>query len=430
MSKLKFLRGSTSSLSTKKPTLDAGQPLVEYLSSGAINLYIGAKNGSTVYSSCPKLTSVDKWSGYTVSTSVISPSSRTTGTNHKLGQAGYPFSSLEVGAISLDYINTSSYTSSTTATLTPLGNGTLQIVAKDGNLELVSGWVGSGNRLNTLTITKEGDVTGTFTMGSGITGNLNLSKFNQLSLTGNITMNNNSSISTYDSSNPTLVFNPSTTYSSGHLVLYLDVSGLYPRASSSSSSVPFTLGTVSNKWGAVYATTGSIQTSDESSKTNIRRVIESSSHVQDTTMSGPSIDGDEARGISEITVESVIDFLRKIDPVTFTYKTDSGSPDEFPAATQLGLIADDYLDSDIYKYIGVKEDYQIPDPDKYKEVMDEESEHKGQWREIGTDNYVSYEDTTKITKTSLGLQPLPVATLALVACKYLINKLETFEKGE
>ncbi len=154
------------------------------------------------------------------------------------------------------------------------------------------------------------------------------------------------------------------------------------------------LGQIDYKWTSVYTSNGVIQTSDRQSKTNIRKVVSAASLLADQGLPSPSIDGKEDYEYSDITIDSVVNFIKSIDPVTFTYtKGKSKNPDDHPAATQLGLIADDIIDTEIFKYIGVEEDSKTSESGK-----------------------------------SLGLQPLPMAVLALTCCKYLINKVEELQK--
>lgn len=201
-----------------------------------------------------------------------------------------------------------------------------------------------------------------------------------------------------------------------------------------STTKKFALGTSSYLWTTVYAQTGTINTSDRASKTNIKKVVSASSHAGDVEGRGPSIDGDEvSNDISSITIEEVVKFVKDFDPVTFIYK-DEDRPDVTeetadPASVQLGMIADDIKSSPLFKYIGIDSTYQIPDPDKYELVDDPDNPHNGQYKVLSseTEEYVDEKDTDKITKEFMGLKPLAVATAALTACKYLINEVESLK---
>ena len=218
-------------------------------------------------------------------------------------------------------------------------------------------------------------------------------------------------------------------YSGGTNILTIDSSGVRPTASKK-----FSLGTSSSLWTTVYAQTGTINTSDRASKTNIKKVVSASSHTGDVEGPGPSIDGDEvSNDTSSITIEEVVKFVKDFDPVTFIYK-DEDRPDVTeetadPASVQLGMIADDIKSSPLFKYIGIDSTYQVPDPDKYELVDDPDDSHNGQYKVLSseTEEYVDEKDTDKITKEFMGLKPLAVATAALTACKYLINEVESLK---
>ena len=91
----------------------------------------------------------------------------------------------------------------------------------------------------------------------------------------------------------------------------------------------YNLGSSTNKWTTVYATNGVINTSSRDSKENIKAVVSASAPaVMSLT--------NDAEEVSDISVETIVDFVRSIDPVTFNYKNDNSQQ-----ALQLGLIADD-----------------------------------------------------------------------------------------
>lgn len=107
--------------------------------------------------------------------------------------------------------------------------------------------------------------------------------------------------------------------------------------------------------------------------------------------------------------------LKSLSPCTFTYKNSDSeiSPQEAVNSNkteliQLGLIADDIKDSPLFNYVGSTMKYSKVVKEK---VVDEI-----------TEEVVEPEITEEVT--TLGLKPLPLAVLALTACKYLINEVE------
>ena len=88
-----------------------------------------------------------------------------------------------------------------------------------------------------------------------------------------------------------------------------------------------------------------------------------------------------------------------MSPATFVYgdtTIQEAQENNKTEQTQLGLIADDIKDEPLFNYVGATMKYT--------------------------------EEETNETKTTLGLKPIPLATLALTACKYLINKVESLEQ--
>ena len=141
------------------------------------------------------------------------------------------------------------------------------------------------------------------------------------------------------------------------------------------------LGTSSNPWGTVCATQGVVQTSARESKENIKSVISAATPMV------LSFRGDEpnTEELSDITTETIVDFVRNLQPVTFNYKTDDEEVKQ--ESVQLGLIADDIAEHDVYKYIGV--------------------------HETGEEGQQTY-----------GLQAMPLITASLTACKYLLEQVD------
>lgn len=214
-----------------------------------------------------------------------------------------------------------------------------------------------------------------------------------------------------------------------------------PSTNSTSSTTGSNLGTSSYKWRTVYAYTGSIQTSDRSAKSSIHYLETDSSTKSsapamslDTStkkvasmnsldkasanimMDDTTITEDTTSNSSTgITMDDVIEFVKELQPATFCYldgnevATEENSD---PEMIQLGLIADDMVDSKLFKYVGVEtEGEEVIEP----EEMDEET------------GEIIKEAVTQ-TKTVRGLQPIPLATAALTACKYLLNEIESLKQ--
>ena len=158
------------------------------------------------------------------------------------------------------------------------------------------------------------------------------------------------------------------------------------------------LGSSSFKWTAVFATNGTIQTSAREAKENIKNIV---SEYTPATMSLR----DEAPQLSDITEETIIDFVRNLQPVTFNYKGDTTQSSE-----QIGLIADDIADHPLYRYVGI-------DTVENVETIPAELDKEG--------NVIKEAITEE--KRILGLQALPLATTALSVCKNLINRIDYLE---
>ena len=188
---------------------------------------------------------------------------------------------------------------------------------------------------------------------------------------------------------------------------------LNPSINSTSSTIGYTLGNSSYKWRYLYAFSGTIQTSDRSAKDSIHYIEDTSVTVQTSTSRKKA----KAQSSSNlITTEDVIDFVSNLNPVTFCYKSGQGEDVQAtedntdPEEIQLGLIADDIKDHKLFKYIGVETTYE-------EEVSPEVKDDEG--------NVVTAAVTE--TKTTLGLQAIPLATAALTACKYLLTKNQELE---
>ena len=195
---------------------------------------------------------------------------------------------------------------------------------------------------------------------------------------------------------------------------------LIPDANSTSETSGYTLGNNSNKWRYLYAFSGTIQTSDRSAKDSIHYIqyVEDSEAMKPATMSmrSTAVENTSEGTTSQITLEDVIDFVSNLNPVTFCYKDGQGEDVEAteensdPEDIQLGLIADDIKDHKLFKYVGVETTYE-------EEVTPAVKDEEG--------NVVT--EAVTETKTTLGLQAIPLATAALTACKYLIQKNEEIE---
>lgn len=209
---------------------------------------------------------------------------------------------------------------------------------------------------------------------------------------------------------------------------------LLPSSNSTSASTGYTLGSSSYKWRYVYAYSGTIQTSDRSAKDSIHYLesasAESASEFSVMSASAMSLsepglidvtpstttNQSSVSDSSSITIDDVIDFVSNLSPVTFCYKDGQGEDvkateeNSEPEAIQLGLIADDIKDHKVFKYIGVETTYE-------EEVTPAVEDGEG--------NVVT--EAVTETKTTLGLQAIPLATAALTACKYLIQKNEEIE---
>lgn len=168
-----------------------------------------------------------------------------------------------------------------------------------------------------------------------------------------------------------------------------------PYNNSTSTTTGITLGDSTHKWRYLYAYSGTIQTSSKDDKTNIHYL---SADQGQTTMK-------KARAAAPaITYDDIVEFVQTIEPATFTYLDGDVEVTEetsAPEMLQLGLIAEDLLDTKLYKYIGI---------DKTEEIVDEET---GEVSQVNTK----------------GLKTLPLAVTALACCKYLINKVNELSQA-
>lgn len=189
------------------------------------------------------------------------------------------------------------------------------------------------------------------------------------------------------------------------------ICNLYPRSiySGYGAAPVKNLGYVNYEWSAVYATNGTIQTSDRASKDDIRYVLDESAPMalsldEDTTPATPAA----------VTVGDVMDFVRSLAPVTFCYKNGADSADEAtsrPESIQLGLIADDIKTHPLFKYIGVENEYE-------ETITPEEIDENGE----------IVKEAVTAKKKRLGLQAIPLATVALIACKKSFDEIEVMRE--
>ena len=163
------------------------------------------------------------------------------------------------------------------------------------------------------------------------------------------------------------------------------------------------LGATSYRWGTIYATSGTIQTSDRSAKKDIHYLDE----PQIKTMSLTTENNNNIKKV--FTTEELINFIKKLTPATFVYSNKEKDTIEeniinnHTELVQLGLIANDIKDEPLFNYIGAT---MLP----------------------GYDEELNVETTENSEEISLGLKPIPLAVLALTACKNLIQRVEELEE--
>ena len=184
----------------------------------------------------------------------------------------------------------------------------------------------------------------------------------------------------------------------------------------------------------MYSVQGVIQSSGREFKTNIKKVLSSSLGQSATGVEGPSIgQGALSSDTSDITIGSLVSCIKSSNLYTFTYLDKEGVSRQDSSATQLGLIADEIKENfpEVFKYIGASSIVETPDPSKYERISDKNSPNYFKYHSLdGSDEYLSYYQVPSeecIKEERLGLQPLPVAVMALSACKYLIEKVENLE---
>lgn len=162
----------------------------------------------------------------------------------------------------------------------------------------------------------------------------------------------------------------------------------------STSDNDYYLGYSNHRWKSVYAVQGTIQTSDRSLKSDIH-------YIDSPKIATRSTNSLESSENSDFTTDDLISFIKKLNPAVFRYGKEGSTINEAlqtndTEAVQLGLIADDIKDEKLFNYIGATMHYEDED--------------------------------TKEDKITLGLKSVPLAVLALSACKYLLNKVKELEQ--
>lgn len=187
----------------------------------------------------------------------------------------------------------------------------------------------------------------------------------------------------------------------------------------SASGYNVSLGSTTEKWGTIYSTSSTIQTSDRSEKTDIHYLDEQSNLNQGISML--SLANEETSIKTSFTTNDILSFIKKINPCTFVYK-DNSQEDKYSDIesaiesnnteyVQLGLIADDLKDEALFNFIGATMKYE-------EEVEPEQKDEEG-----NTIKEAVYE-----TKTTLGLKAVPLAVSALTACKSLLETVDQLKQ--
>ena len=187
----------------------------------------------------------------------------------------------------------------------------------------------------------------------------------------------------------------------------------------SASGYNVSLGSATEKWGIIYSTSSTIQTSDRSEKTDIHYLDEQSNLNRGISML--SLANEETSIKTSFTTNDILSFIKKINPCTFVYK-DNSQEDKYSDIesaiesnnteyVQLGLIADDLKDEALFNFIGATMKYE-------EEVEPEQKDEEG-----NTIKEAVYE-----TKTTLGLKAVPLAVSALTACKSLLETVDQLKQ--
>lgn len=151
------------------------------------------------------------------------------------------------------------------------------------------------------------------------------------------------------------------------------------------------LGYSNHRWASIYAANGIIQTSDRSEKSDIHYIKDGATSMMKTmSLNADTTDNDNKY---EYSYDNLLEFIDKLNPVVFSYGKDgidASLSDNHMDQTQLGLIADDIQDEELFKFVGAS-------------IEDDEG------------------------KTHLGLKAVPLAVLALSACKNLLQRVKQLE---
>jgi hypothetical protein len=192
-----------------------------------------------------------------------------------------------------------------------------------------------------------------------------------------------------------------TTYNSQNNVIYFAGDAIYPGIDNATN-----MGSANGyMWKAVYARNGVIQTSAKETKGHIHYIGKQRKVSDDKQLN------------DDVTLDDIMDFIQKLNPSTFIYKDADGNDVELADAMkrdmgsiQLGLIADDIKDEKLFKYVGINHQYEVEV--KPPVIVDGEE----------------IEPAVMEARTTLGLQPLPLAILALTACQNILSRVEALEE--
>lgn len=187
----------------------------------------------------------------------------------------------------------------------------------------------------------------------------------------------------------------------GNNTLIFNGTGLASYGYNSSNAIAYsTLGSGGTPWKAVYAQTGTIQSSDRSTKHAIHYL----SDAETTTIS------ENGQTVTAISLSDVMQFIQAIEPATFLYDDPNNDAENMvdPINRQLGLIADDVESTTLFPYIGARVQC-----DAIPERLFDDS----------TTQHPAIPANSVLT-----LQPIPLAVTALTACKYLLQRLELIEE--
>lgn len=118
----------------------------------------------------------------------------------------------------------------------------------------------------------------------------------------------------------------------------------------------YSLGNSSQKWSAVYATNGTIQTSDVREKSDVKKIPQGANNSA-AVMRALSANETEAQ---DVTYDDIIDFLKNID--IYTYVSDPTRTETVQDAISanqfdkihVGIMANDIVDSKLFPFVAYK----------------------------------------------------------------------------